>query len=237
MNYDFNWSFLLDDPYRGWIVEGIATTVQLSLLAWCFALSLGILVGAIRMSRSRPLRWIGSAYVEVFRNIPLLVQLFIWFYVFPILLPHDWMLAWNRMDHVPFLTAVIGLSLFTSGRVAEQVRSGIASIPKGQFEAARSSGMTGFQTYRYVVIPYAFRVMIPAISSEFLTIFKNSALTLTIGVAEVTHAARSVESWSFRGLEAFSVASLTYMSTTAAVVIFMTWLEHYLRIPGLIGRR
>jgi len=237
MNYDFQWSILWEEPHRSRIIEGLQTTVQLSILAWALALALGILIGSIRMSNSRPLRFLGTAYVEIFRNIPLLLQLFIWFFVFPLLLPRDWMLSWNRMDNVPFLTALLGLSLFTSARVAEQIRSGISSIPKGQFDAAYSTGLSSFQTYRYIVIPYAFRVMIPAISSEFLTVFKNSALTLTIGVAEITNTARAIEAWSFRGIEAYSVASLTYMATTASVVIFMSWLEHALRIPGLIGKR
>jgi len=235
--YEFDWSILLKDPYCGWIIEGILTTVYLSLMAWVIALTLGTVVGAIRMSRSRVLRFLGGAYVELFRNIPLLVHLFIWFFVFPLALPREWMLAWNRLDHVPFLTALLGLSLYTAARVAEQIRSGISAIPKGQFDAARSTGLTTLQTYRYVVIPYAFRVMIPAIASEFLTIFKNSALTLTIGVAEITSAARTIEAWSFRGIEAFSVASLTYMATTVSVVIVMGWLEFRLRIPGLVARR
>ncbi|MEQ9327187.1 MAG: amino acid ABC transporter permease [Rhodospirillales bacterium] len=237
INYDFNWSMLLEDPNRQWIIEGLLTTVYLSLLAWIIALVVGIVIGAMRMTPSRTLRIIGTVYVEFFRNIPFLVQLFIWFFVFPLLLPHDWMLSWNRLPHVPFMTALIGLSLFTAARVAEHIRSGISSIPKGQFDAARSSGLTQIQMYRHVIIPYAFRVMIPTIASEFLTIFKNSALTLTVGVAEITSAAKSIEAWSFRGIEAYTVASLTYMTTTASVVLFMTWLEHRLRIPGLIAKK
>ena len=237
MNYDFDWSILWEETHRNRIIEGLQTTLQLSLLSWVLAFGLGILIGSMRMSNSRFLRIFGSAYVELFRNIPLLLQLFIWFFVFPLLLPRDWMLSWNRMDNVPFLTALIGLALFTSARVAEQMRSGISSIPKGLLDAASSTGLSNVQTYRYIVIPYAFREMIPAISSEFLTIFKNSALTLTIGVAEITNTSRAIEAWSFRGIEAYSVASLTYMATTASVVIFMSWLEQVLRIPGLIGRR
>ncbi len=237
LNYEFNWGILLVDPNRGWILAGLAMTVGLSLLAWIFALAIGIVIGSLRMTRSRALRITGGVYVELFRNVPLLVQLFIWFFAFPLLLPRDWMLAWNGLDHVPFLTALIGLSLYMAARVAEQIRSGIAAIPKGQFAAARSTGLTELQVYRHVVAPYAFRVMIPAIASEFMTTFKNSALALTIGVAEITYAARSIESWSFRGIEAFTVASATYMTTTAFVVVFMGWLERRMRIPGLIARR
>ena len=237
MNYEFDWSLLLQEPNWSWVVEGVSNTVQLSLLAWIMALTLGIVIGAIRMSKFPLLSLIGTTYVEIFRNIPLLIQLFLWFFVFPLLLPEDMMRAWNRLDGVPFLTALIGLSLFTAARIAEQIRSGISSIPKGQFLAAYSTGLTEVQTFRHVIIPYAFRVMIPAIASEFLTIFKNSALTLTIGVAEITGAAKTIEAYTFRGIEAYSAASLTYMITTASVVIFMSWLEHTLRIPGLIGKR
>jgi len=237
LNYEFNWGILLEEPNRTWILDGLVTTVYLSLLAWVFALTIGLVVGSMRMTRSPMLRFVGTAYVEIFRNIPLLVQLFIWFFVFPLLLPRKWMLAWNGLDHVPFITALIGLSLYMAARVAEQIRSGISAIPRGQFDAARSTGLTGLQMYRYVIVPYAFRVMIPAIASEFMTTFKNSALVLTLGVAEITYAARSIESWSFRGIEAFTVASVTYMATTAAVVVFMGWLERKLRIPGLIVRR
>jgi glutamate/aspartate transport system permease protein len=237
LNYEFNWGMLFIDPARGWILDGIAMTVALSLLAWTVALAIGTAIGSMRMTRSRWLRILGGLYVEVFRNVPLLVQLFIWFFVFPLLLPRDWMMAWNGLDHVPFLTALIGLSLYMAARVAEQIRSGIAAIPSGQFAAARSTGLSEFQLYRHVIAPYAFRVMIPAIASEFMTTFKNSALALTIGVAEITYAARSIESWAFRGIEAFTVASATYMATTAFVVVFMGWLERRLRIPGLIARR
>jgi len=197
----------------------------------------GIFIGTIRMTQSPLLRFIGATYVEFFRNIPLLVQLFIWFFVFPLMLPNDMMLAWNRLPRVPLITALLALSLFTAARVAEHIRSGISSIPKGQFDAARSSGLTQVQMYRYVIIPYAFRVMIPTIASEFLTVFKNSALTLTIGVAEITSAAKAIEAWSFHGIEAYTAASVTYMLTTATVVLFMGWLEHRLRIPGLIARK
>lgn len=237
LNYEFKWSILWADPARTWIVEGLITTIVLSMSAWILALAIGLTIGTLRIARSRALRFAGGAYVEVFRNVPLLLQLFIWYFAVPLLLPREWMLAWNRLDNVQFLTALVGLSLYMAARVAEQIRSGLESIPKGQFEAARASGLSEFQMYRYVIVPYAFRVMIPAISSEFMTTFKNSALALTIGVAEITYAARSIEAWSFRGIEAFALASATYMATTAAIVVGMAWLERRLRVPGLIARR
>lgn len=236
MNYDFDWGMLLEEPFFEWILYALLTTVHLALLSWVIAVIVGTVVGACRVTHSPVLRILGTVYVEVFRNIPLLIQLFLWFFVFPLFLPDDWRLWWNRLDYVPYWSAVIGLSMFTSARVAEQIRSGIAAIPKGQFNAALSTGLTPLQMYRYVIIPYAVRVTIPAMTSEFLTIFKNTALALTIGVAEITYTARGIETWSFKGIEAYSLASLTYVGTTAAVVVGMGWVEKRAYIPGLISK-
>jgi glutamate/aspartate transport system permease protein len=236
MRYEFNWGMLIADPYFDWIIDGVLTTFQLALLSWVLALALGVLIGVFRVTNSRPLRFIGAAYVEIFRNIPLIVQLFLWLYVAPQLLPEGARLWWNRLDYVPFWTAVIGVSFYTGSRVAEQIRSALHAIPPGQFKAALSTGLTPVQTYRYVIVPYALRIIIPAITSEFLTIFKNTSLALTIGVMEITATTRKIEAWSFRGIEAYTVASLTYVATTILVVLFMSWLERRAYIPGLIRR-
>lgn len=236
MHYDFNWGMLATQPYLGWIIDGVLTTCHLALISWCIALVLGVVVGVFRVTGSVVLRVFGTAYVELFRNIPLMVQLFLWLYVAPELLPTATMLWWNRLDSVPYWTAVIGISVYTSARIAEQIRAAVGAIPAGQFRAALSTGLTPFQMYRYIIVPYAVRIMIPAITSEFLTTFKNTALALTIGVIEITATAQKIEAWSFRGIEAYSVASLTYVVTTIAVIAFMTWLERRAQIPGLIRR-
>lgn len=236
MQYEFDWGMLLRAPYFGWIVEGVLTTFHLALLAWFLALALGILVGILRVTASPILRFIGTAYVEIFRNVPLIVQLFLWLYVAPQMLPEDIRWWWNRLDYVPYWTAVIGISFYTSSRIAEQIRSALLAIPPGQLKAALSTGLTTVQAYRFVIIPYALRIIIPALTSEFLTIFKNTALALTIGVIEITATTRKIEAWSFRGIEAYTVASLTYVCTTILVVLFMSWLERRYYIPGLIRR-
>jgi len=236
MTYQFSRGMLITQPYFGWIVDGVLTTIHLALSSWCAALVLGVLVGVARVSAAAALRLPAMAYIEIFRNIPLLVQLFLWLYVAPELLPHRTMLWWNRLDGVPYWTAMIGISCYTSARIAEQVRSAMNAIPAGQFSAALASGLTYLQMYRYVIIPYAVRIMIPALTSEFLTVFKNTALALTIGVIEITATARKIEAWSFKGIEAYSVASATYVMTTIAVIALMTWLERRLYIPGLIRR-
>ncbi len=236
MRYEFKWSMLLDQPYHEWIVDAVLTTLHLALVSWIIALAVGIFIGIARISSSRWLRFLGGAYVELFRNVPLLLQLFLWLYVFPEIMPGEWRQWWYRLDQVPYLTAVIGLSLFTASRIAEQIRSAMLAIPRGQFNAALSTGLSTTQMYRYVIMPYALRIIIPAITSEFLTIFKNTALALTIGVAEITSVARKIEAWSFKGIEAYSVASLTYIVTTLAVILFMNWVEKRAHIPGLIKR-
>ncbi len=236
MNYQFNWAMLITEPYFGWIADGVLTTLHLALIAWCIAFVLGVAVGSCRVSGSAVLRLFGGAYVELFRNIPLLVQLFLWLYVAPQLLPADTRLWWNRLDSVPYWTAVIGISFYTSSRIAEQIRAAMNAIPQGQFRAALSTGLTPVQMYRHVILPYAIRIMLPAITSEFLTVFKNTALALTIGVLEITATTRKIEAWSFKGIEAYTVASLTYLATTVAVIGVMTWLERRLYIPGLIRR-
>ena len=236
MRYEFKWGMLVSPPYFEWIVDGMLTTFHLAMLSWILALTLGMLIGVFRVTDSRPLRFIGTAYVEFFRNIPLLVQLFIWLYVVPELLPTDFSLWWNRLEYVPYWTAVVGISFYTSSRVAEQIRSAVLAIPPGQFKAALSTGLTPIQMYRHVIVPYAMRIIIPAITSEFLTTFKNTSLALTIGVLEITGTTRKIEAWSFRGIEAYTVASLTYAATTFGVIIFMAWLERRYYIPGLIKR-
>lgn len=236
MRYEFTWGMLVKSPYAQWIVDGVLTTFHLAMISWCLALTIGILVGICRVTSSPVLRFLGAAYVELFRNIPLLVQLFIWLYVVPQLLPEEFSLWWNRLEYVPYWTAVVGISFYTASRVAEQVRSAILAIPAGQFKAALSTGLTTVQMYRHVILPYAMRVITPAITSEFLTTFKNTSLAMTIGVMEITGTTRKIEAWSFRGIEAYTVASLTYLVTTFGVIVFMTWLERRYSIPGLIKR-
>lgn len=236
MRYEFSWGMLFTQPNLGWIVDGILTTFHLALLSWVVAFLLGVVIGVFRVTRSPVLRAVGATYVEVFRNIPLLVQLFIWLYVVPQLFPAEFSQWWNRLEYVPYWTAFIGISFYTASRVAEQIRSAVMAIPDGQFRAAMSTGLSPFQMYRYVIVPYAARIMIPAITSEFLTIFKNTSLALTIGVIEITATARKIEAWSFKGIEAYTVASLTYIGTTILVILLMNRLERHYQIPGLIKR-
>jgi glutamate/aspartate transport system permease protein len=177
-----------------------------------------------------------NIYVTVFRNVPLLVQLFLWYFVFPELLPQDAGM-WLKRD-LPFpevSTAIFCLGLYTASRVAEQVRAGINSISRGQQYAAMAIGLTPVQVYRYVLLPVSFRIIIPPLTSDFLGVFKNSSLALTIGVLELTAMTRQIEEYSYAGFEAFTAATVLYIGVTAIVMWAMRIVEARVRIPGMIS--
>jgi len=235
--YEFRWSVLWELPYAVWMLEGIWTTIRLGLISWVFALLLGIIVGTCRVTPYRPLRLIATAYTEFFRDIPLLVQLFFWYFAAPRILPTSVELyLYREVPQAEFWITVIALSIYTSSRVAEQIRSGMQSISQDQFNAALSTGLTHFQMYRYVTIPLAIRIMIPPLTTEFLTIFKNTSLAMTVGVLETTFMSQQIEAYTFRGLEATTGACIVYLIITMMVVSGMGLLEKKLAVPGLIAR-
>ena len=236
MNYNWDWGVLIREPYFEWLVSGFMWTISVSLAAWVLAFSLGSVVGIARTTNSRVLRGFGTCYVETFRNIPLLVQMFLWYFVFPELLPDDAGMWVKRELPMPeFTTAVVCLGLYTASRVAEQVRAGIEAIGQGQRNAGLAMGLTPAQVYRYVLLPVSYRIIVPPLTSEFLTIFKNSSLALTIGVLETTAQARQIEEYTFQGFEAFTAATLLYIVVTSTVMLLMKLIEGRVRIPGMIS--
>ena len=240
MNYHWNWHIFFDqDPsgagtYLDMLLSGLALTIETALCAWIIALALGSVVGVLRTLPSNAASLVGFVWVEFFRNMPLLVQLFIWFFVLPELLPPSWGLWLKQMPHAPFYTAAIGIGLFMSARVAEQTRAGIGSLPRGQKLAATALGLTTAQTYRYVLLPMAFRIIMPPLTSEFLSTIKNTSVAITIGLIELTAAARSMQEFSFQVFEAFTAATVLYLLVNIVVVIAMRLLERAIAIPGYI---
>ncbi len=237
LNYTFDWSVLWRYPYGGLLIKGILTTLHLSLLAWMLAVVWGITIGIFRVLPFRLSRFAGSAYVQIFRNTPFLVQLFFWYFAAPLLLPkqaQEWL--YDNVTNYSYWAGVISLGTYTASRVAEQFRAGLLSIPHDQYRAAYSTGLTTLQTYRYVIAPYAFRIIIPPFTTEFLTCFKNSALTMTIGVMETTHTAYYIDSFTWHGLETTTAASLVYICIALCIVLFMSFVEKRIRIPGMITR-
>ena len=236
MDYNWDWGVLVREPYLEWMISGFTWTIAVSLVAWVLAFSLGSVIGIMRTTNSVLLRRIGTCYVELFRNIPLLVQMFLWYFVFPELLPHDAGMWVKRGMPMPeFTTAAVCLGLYTASRVAEQVRAGINSIGQGQRNAGLAIGLTPAQVYRYVLLPVAYRIIVPPLTSEFLTIFKNSSVALTIGVLETTAQARQIEEYTFQGFEAFTAATVLYIIVTSIVMLLMRLVEGRVSIPGMIS--
>lgn len=236
MRYNWDWSVLITDPYLGWIISGFSWTLSVAAVAWVIAFSLGSVIGILRTLENPFLRGIGTAYVEFFRNIPLLVQMFLWYFVVPELLPEEaGMWVKRGMPQPEYWTAVACLGTYTASRVAEQVRAGVNSIGEDQRNAARAMGLRPAQVYRYVLLPVGYRIIIPPLTTEFLTIFKNSSLALTIGVLELTARTRQIEEYTFQGFEAFTAATLLYILVTTIVMAFMRFLEGRIAIPGMIS--
>lgn len=243
--YNWNWAIFLshtpsgDDTYLGWLVLGLKWTVTLSLSAWIIALLLGSLVGVLRTVSNKWLSGIAAGYVEIFRNIPLLVQLFIWYFVLPELLPTAMGDAFKQMNPLlqQFIAAMVCLGFFTAARVAEQVRSGIGSLPRGQKDAGLSMGLTLAQTYRFVLLPVAFRIIVPPMTSEFLNVFKNSAVASTIGLIELSRQAQQLVDYTAQPYEAFIAVTVLYFVLNFAIMLLMRWLEMRTRVPGLIASK
>jgi glutamate/aspartate transport system permease protein len=233
VNYTWDWGLLFREPFVGWIISGFATTLLLAVFAWLIAFTVGSVIGIFRTLDNKILRAIGTTYVEIFRNIPLLAQIFIWYFVIPELLPHDAQLYVKRgMPHPQFWTSVVGLGLYTAARVAEQIRSGIQSIPGGQRFAALAMGFTTAQVYRYVLLPVGYRTVIPSLTNDFLGVFKNSSLALTIGVMELTATARQIEEYTFQSFEPYLAVTVLYSCVTLCAIALMRFLERRTRITG-----
>jgi glutamate/aspartate transport system permease protein len=245
MHYNWNWSIFFEmapdgsGTYLDALLRGLGWTVSTALLAWVLALSLGALIGVMRTTESKTAQRIGTIYVELFRNVPLLVQMFIWYFVMPELVPQSLGDAIKQMPPpwAMFWPAVLCLGFFTSSRVAEQVRAGIGSLARGQRMAGTAMGLRPAQVYRYVLLPMAFRIILPPLTSEFLNLIKNTSIAFTIGLLELTGAARSMQEFSFQVFEAFAGATVLYFVLNIAVQFGARALERRVSIPGFVGSR
>jgi glutamate/aspartate transport system permease protein len=244
MSYHWNWGVFLSpvstgEPttYLGWLISGFWVTITVSLAAWLIALVVGSLFGILRTVPNRFAASIGTGYVAIFRNIPLIVQFFIWYLVIPELLPPS---LGNWFKQLPpnaqfFSSSILCLGLFTGARVCEQVRSGINALPSGQRAAALALGLTQWQAYRYVLMPVAYRIIVPPLTSEFLNVFKNSAVASTIGLLDLSAQARQLVDYTSQAYESFIAVTLAYMLINLVVMQLMRRLEARTRLPGYIG--
>ncbi len=217
-----------DITYLDWLLSAWGWTLSVSLLALFVALALGSVMGILRTTPSKGLVFLGNAWTELFRNIPLLVQIFLWYHVVPAMLP--------PLRGVPsFILVVLGLGLFTSARISEQVRAGIQALPRGQRMAGLAMGFTLPQTYRYVLLPMAFRIVIPPLTSESMNIIKNSSVAFAVSISELTLFALQAQEETSRGIEVYLAVTGLYFISAFAINRFMLWLEGRLKVPGMIG--
>lgn len=214
--------------YLQWLFDAWGWTLAVAGSAWVVAMVLGALIGTLRTLPSSPwLTRFANTWVELFRNIPLLVQIFLWYFVIPKMFP--------SMKTVPsFLLVVFALGFFTSARIAEQVRAGIQALPRGQRYAAMAVGFTTFQTYRYVLLPMAFRIILPPLTSESMNLLKNSSVAFAVSIAELTMYAMQVGEETSKPTEAYLVVTVLYALSAFAVNRIMAFVEKRAQVPGFI---
>ncbi len=215
--------------YIQWLVEAWGWTLAVAVCSWVVAMLCGTLVGVARTLPASPwLTRLASVWVELFRNIPILVQVFLWYFVVPKMFP--------VMKQIPgFLLVVLALGFFTSARIAEQVRSGIQSLPKGQRYAAMAMGFTTFETYRYVLLPMAFRIIMPPLTSESMNLLKNSSVAFAVSIAELTMYAMQVGEETAKPTEIYLVVTILYAVSAFAVNRAMALIERRIQVPGLVA--
>ena len=233
MGSTWDWQIFLQDTgggetYLDWLISAWGWTLSVAGLALIVALVMGSLMGILRTTPNKAFVFIGNAWTELFRNIPLLVQLFLWYHVLPSI--------FLGLRSVPsFVLVVFALGFFTSSRVSEQVKAGIQALPKGQRYAGLAMGLTLPQTYRYVLLPMAFRIVIPPLTSESMNIVKNSSVAFAVSVAELTMFALQASEETSRGIEVYLAVTALYFISAFAINRVALFIEHRVQIPGTIG--
>jgi len=217
-----------DFTYLNWIIQAWGWTVSVAFLALIVALVLGALIGIIRTAPNKWLALFGEAWTEVFRNNPLIVQIFIWYHVLPALMP--------VLRGVPsFILVVFALGCFTSARIGEQVKAGINTLSRGQRYAGLALGLTLPQTYRYVLLPMAFRIIVPPLTSESMNIVKNSSVAFAVSIAELTFFAQQSAEETSQPILMYGAATLLYFISAFAINRVAKVIEHRIQVPGMIG--
>lgn len=240
---DLNWLLFFQpimegDDLHWWqmLLSGLLWTMATALVAGVIAFFVGSLTGVLRTTSNKWLAFIGNLYVEIFRNVPLIVQFFLWYFVLPEFFPalKEWSIEQNPTV-VQFLAAVVCLGLFTAARVSEQVKSGIQSLSRGQRAAGYAIGLTEPQTYRYVLLPMAYRIIIPPMTSEAMNLIKNTSVALTIGLTELTFRTREMGEMTFAFFEAYIAATVLYVIVAMSMNRLMALIERRTAVPGYIS--
>jgi glutamate/aspartate transport system permease protein len=230
----WDWQVFLQDDgsgrtYLEWMLEAWRWTLAVAGTSWLVAMAVGAVVGTLRTLPNSPwLVRLANAWVELFRNIPLLVQIFLWYFVVPKIIP--------AFQQVPgFALVVLGLGFFTSARIAEQFRAGIQALPRGQRYAALAMGFSTWQSYRYVLLPMAFRIILPPLTSESMNLLKNSSVAFAVSIAELTMFAMQAQEETSRGIEIYLAVTALYAGSAFAVNRVFAFIEKKMRVPGFIA--
>ena len=233
MGSNWDWQVFLQDTgggrnYLEWLMSAWGWTLSVAVCALVVALSVGSLMGILRTAPNRWLVLLANAWTELFRNIPLLVQIFLWYHVLPGI--------FKSLQAVPsFILVVFALGFFTSARISEQVKAGIQALPKGQRYAGLAMGLTLPQTYRYVLLPMAFRIVIPPLTSESMNIVKNSSVAFAVSIAEMTMFAMQAGEETSRNIEIYLAVTGLYFISAFAINRIALMIEHRVQVPGMIG--
>ena len=229
----WDWQVFLQDTgggrnYLEWLLSAWGWTLSVAVGGLIIALLVGSLMGILRTTPNKWLVLLGNSWTELFRNIPLLVQLFLWYHVLPSI--------FLSLREIPsFVLVIFALGFFTSARIAEQVKAGIQTLPKGQRYAGLAMGLTLPQTYRYVLLPMAFRIVIPPLTSESMNIVKNSSVAFAVSIAELTMFAMQASEETSRGIEIYLAVTALYFVSAFAINRFALWIEHRVQVPGMVG--
>jgi glutamate/aspartate transport system permease protein len=229
----WDWEIFLQDTgggetYLQWLMSAWGWTASVAVLSLIVALIVGSLMGILRTTPNRVFVAIGNVWTELFRNIPLLVQIFLWYHVIPSI--------FLALRDVPsFILVVLALGFFTSARISEQVKAGIQSLPKGQSYAGLAMGLTLPQTYRYVLLPMAYRIVIPPLTSESMNIVKNTSVAFAVSVAELTMFAMQAQEETSRGIEVYLAVTGLYFISAFAVNRIAAFIEQRVQVPGMLG--
>ena len=215
----------------GILLEGLWITIKVSIIAVLLGIVIGLFTGLARISSNPALRWTAITYIELVRGSPLLVQIFIWYFVLGTVI--NTLLAQSGMSQLPPIWfGVASLAVFAGAYVAEIVRAGIQSIHRGQMEAARSLGMAYTQSMRHIILPQAFRRILPPLAGQFISLIKDSSLLGIIAIRELTKATREIITSSLQPFELWFIAAVLYLVLTFALSMFVQYLERRTAIGG-----
>lgn len=201
------------------LLRGLLVTLQLSTLGFILSLALGIVVGLCRLSGNRTVRTVAAGYVEFFRNVPLIVQIFFLYF---------------GLGMGSFSAGLLGLVLYSAPFIGEVVRSGISSIPRAQYEAAHASGLSSLRVMRHVILPQAVAIVLPPLATEAVNLIKNTAIALTVGVEELTFMTQEIDSITFRGFEAATAATVIYVVLCLSILNVISVLERHLKVESRV---